>query len=29
MGWTESKPLETDKFQAWQHSHGESLEENK
>jgi len=22
MGWTDLKPLATDKFQRWQHSHG-------
>jgi hypothetical protein len=22
LGWTDLKPLETDKFAAWQHSHG-------
>jgi hypothetical protein len=22
LGWTDLKPLETDKFQQWQHSHG-------
>jgi len=22
LGWTDLKPLETDKFQAWRHSHG-------
>jgi hypothetical protein len=26
IGWTDLKPLETDKFQQWQHSHGEFLE---
>jgi hypothetical protein len=29
VGWTDITPLETDKFQQWQHSHGEFLEENK
>ena len=24
LGWTDLKPLETDKFQQWQHSHGVS-----
>ena len=23
IGWTDLKPLETDKFQQWLHSHGE------
>jgi hypothetical protein len=27
--WTELKPLAMGKFQQWQHSHGEYLEENK
>jgi hypothetical protein len=26
IGWTDLKPLETDKFQQWQHSHSEFLE---
>jgi hypothetical protein len=26
IGWTDLKPLETDKFQQWRHSHGEFLE---
>ena len=26
IGWTDSKPLETDKFQQWWNSHGERLE---
>ena len=29
IGWTDLKPLETDKFQQWLQQHGESLEENK
>jgi hypothetical protein len=24
LGWTDLKPLETDKFRQWQHSHGMS-----
>jgi len=26
IGWTDSKQLETDKFQQWWNSHGERLE---
>jgi hypothetical protein len=29
IGWTDLKPLETGKFQAWQHSHGEPFHNEK